>query len=38
MGKGDYTILKSQKKRQRRLKVRLKRIAEAKRAERAGRK
>ena len=37
MGRGDYTIKKSQKVRQARLKKRLKRIAETKRVERAKR-
>lgn len=35
MGKGDYTYKKIQRQRQRRLKRRMKRIAETKRAERA---
>ncbi len=35
MGKGDYTIKSSQRKRQRRLKRRMKRIAATKRTERA---
>ena len=37
MGKGDYTIKTSQRRRQCRLKKRMKRIAETKRAERAAR-
>ena len=37
MGKGDYTIKTSQRRRQRRLKKRMKRIAETKRTERAAR-
>jgi len=35
MGKGDYTIKSAQRKRQRRLKRRMKRIAATKRTDRA---